>query len=428
MHHNRYEFVIAGSGAGGATVAKELAARGKDVLVVEKGEYCSEFGTIDDIVRFYDASKSTKGLRYSEEGIMLLRTFMAGGSTVVSCGNGVRCLERELADLGVTLAEEFAEAEQEMGIAPISEKLLSEGSKTIRSAAEELGYRMELMPKFINPALCGSCGRCWAGCQRGAKWTALDYLEQARQSGADIVYGTPVRQVLVENGKARGIVAGGPARQTEILSDTVILCAGALTTPMILQRCGIKDAGTGLFVDTFVNVYGLTKGPNLMHEPSMALIGRDFYRDEGFILSPFINHLKICRFAELGVKGLTLPLEKLIGLMVKIQDEPAGCVRPDGSVSKPVTQKDQVRLQKGAAMAKQIMAKAGADDESFMVSKPQGPHPGGTAAIGRIVNSELESEVDNLFVCDASVLPTSPGLPPILTIVALAKRLAKTLA
>jgi choline dehydrogenase-like flavoprotein len=428
MHDRKYEFVIAGSGAGGATMAKELAARGKDVLVVEKGEYCSEFGTLEDIVRFYDASKSTKGLRYSEEGVMLLRTFMAGGSTVVSCGNGVRCLERELADLGVTLEEEFVEAEQEMGIAPISENLLSEGSKTIRSAAAELGYRMELMPKFINPAPCGRCGRCWAGCQRGAKWTALSYLEQARQSGADIVCGIPVREVLVANGKARGIVVGEPGTQTEILADKVILCAGALTTPMVLQRSGIKDAGTGLFVDTFVNVYGLTTGLNLMHEPSMALIGRDSYDDEGFILSPFINHLKVCRFAELGVKGLTLPLDKLIGLMVKIQDEPAGCVRPDGSVSKPVTKKDQVRLQKGAAMAKEIMAKAGADDESFMVSKPQGPHPGGTAAIGRIVNSDLESEVDNLFVCDASVLPTSPGLPPILTIVALAKRLAKILA
>jgi hypothetical protein len=37
---------------------------------------------------------------------------------------------------------------------------------------------------------------------------------------------------------------------------------------------------------------------------------------------------------------------------------------------------------------------------------------------------ELQTEVDNLFVCDASVLPKAPGLPPILTIVALARRLA----
>ena len=63
-----------------------------------------------------------------------------------------------------------------------------------------------------------------------------------------------------------------------------------------------------------------------------------------------------------------------------------------------------------------------------MISIPQGTHPGGTAAIGEVVNANLETEISNLYVCDASVLPTAPGLPPILTIIALAKRLAKSLA
>ena len=160
----------------------------------------------------------------------------------------------------------------------------------------------------------------------------------------------------------------------------------------------------------------------------MALICRDFYKDKGFILSPFINQLKLCRFAELGAKGLTLPVERLVGIMIKIRDEPVGCVHPDGTVSKGVTAKDWSRFQEGSLIAKEILVKAGADEESVIVSKPQGPHPGGTAAIGSIVDDHLQTEVDNLFVCDASVLPTAPGLPPILTIVALAKRLAKTLA
>ena len=66
--------------------------------------------------------------------------------------------------------------------------------------------------------------------------------------------------------------------------------------------------------------------------------------------------------------------------------------------------------------------------KSILVSKPQGAHHGGTAAIGKIVDSNLATKVERLFVCDASVLPVAPGLPPILTIVALAKRLAKKLA
>ena len=71
--------------------------------------------------------------------------------------------------------------------------------------------------------------------------------------------------------------------------------------------------------------------------------------------------------------------------------------------------------------------KAGVDGDSIVVSKIQGAHPGGTSAIGSVVDKDLQTDVDNLFVCDSSVLPTSPGLPPILTIAALAKRLVKTI-
>jgi len=56
---------------------------------------------------------------------------MAGGSTVVSCGNATRCLKEELADFGINLDEEFAEAENEMNVLPIDRKLLSEGSEKI---------------------------------------------------------------------------------------------------------------------------------------------------------------------------------------------------------------------------------------------------------------------------------------------------------
>ena len=77
---------------------------------------------------------------------------------------------------------------------------------------------------------------------------------------------------------------------------------------------------------------------------------------------------------------------------------------------------------------KEILVKAGADSKSIVAGKVGGGHPGGTAAIGELVDKDLQTEVNNLFVCDASVLPTAPGLPPILTIVALAKRLAKSLS
>ncbi|MDD2657995.1 MAG: GMC oxidoreductase, partial [Candidatus Pacebacteria bacterium] len=68
---------------------------------------------------------------------------------------------------------------------------------------------------------------------------------------------------------------------------------------------------------------------------------------------------------------------------------------------------------------------AGAAAETIVTTKVRGAHPGGTAAIGEVVDKNLQTKIKNLYVADASVLPKSPGLPPIVTIVALAKRLAK---
>ncbi len=425
MDGRRYEFLIVGSGAGGATLARELSKRDKEVLVVERGKR-ERVGTFRDSLRFFDVTR-LRTPRQSKEGVILWRTIMAGGSTVVSCGNSTRCLEAELADFGIVLDDEFAEAEQEMHVAPIAEGLLSGGSEGIMEAAQALGYRMEPMPKFLDPIRCQKCGQCVFGCVGGAKWTALDHLDEAEENGADILFETHVQRILVEDGKAKGIIGVGPQGQIDILSDVVILAAGGLGTPVILQQSGIEEAGSGLFVDLFVNTYGVTKGLNQTQEPVMALVDHEFYSDRGFILSPFVNHHRMVRLMEGGAAAVRHPARRLIGIMTKTADDPTGRVFADGTVSKPVTDADWGRLREGSAIAREILIKAGADSESIVVSRPQGAHPGGTAAVGRVVNGDLQTEVEGLFVCDASVLPTAPGMPPILTICALAKWLAKRL-
>jgi choline dehydrogenase-like flavoprotein len=61
-------------------------------------------------------------------------------------------------------------------------------------------------------------------------------------------------------------------------------------------------------------------------------------------------------------------------------------------------------------------------------SVDRGAHPGGTARIGHIVDENLQTEFENLYVCDTSVIPQPWGLPPVLTCIGLGKRLAKHLA
>lgn len=422
---SQFEFVVVGSGAGGATVAKELSERGRRVVVVEKGNREESVGTFRDALRFYDASKLLKVPLKSTEGVILWRTFMAGGSTMVSCGNGTRALEAELAALGIDLNDEFRDVEDELRVNPLDERLLSPGGQRLREAAETLGYQFEPMPKFIDQEQCLRCSHCTLGCRVEAKWTALESLEAAEQAGAEVRYGIDVESVIIEDGTARGVRGMSPEGPIEIRGETTILAAGALGTPVILQRSGI-EAGNGLFVDLYVTVYGVAD-VSMVSEPQMSLVERGFHDTEGFIISPFLHIPREVRFIEAGMRGAILPLNRTLGLMVKITDERSGRVDATGAVSKGVTAQDQERLDTGAAIAKEILIEAGVRPDSIIETNVQGAHPGGTAAIGEVVNLELQTSVEGLYVGDASVLPDSAGMPPILTIVALAKRLAKHL-
>lgn len=426
METRNYQTIIVGSGAGGATLARELSKRGKPVLVLERGKAEQAVGTFTDCTRYYDANV-LKIPKKSKEGVILWRTFMAGGTTMVAMGNITRCLEKELAAYGLELGEEFAEAEKDVAVSPLPDGRISAGGLRLREAAHLLGHAFQNMTKCIDAERCASCGHCSLGCVRTARWSALTYLQEAEQLGASVLYQARVQRVLQENGRVSGVqvdLASGPA---ELHAEMVILAAGGLGTPVILQNSGIPQAGDGLFMDLLVNTYGVADDFNLMNEPQMAQTDLEYHAERGFMLATQINHPREVRLMELGPAGYTMPTHRLAGLMTKIVDEPVGKVYADGSVSKQVTDADWQKLKAGMQISKEILVKAGVPANSIRYSFPQGAHPGGTAAIGRVVDEHLMTEVKNLYVCDASVLPKAPGLPPILTLVALAKWMGKQL-
>ncbi|MFZ6020827.1 MAG: FAD-dependent oxidoreductase [Chloroflexota bacterium] len=426
METRNYQTIIVGSGAGGATLARELSTRGRPVLVLEQGKVEKKVGTFADSTRYYDVN-ALKIPKKSKEGVILWRTFMAGGATMVAMGNISRSSEKELAAYGLDLNEELAEAEKDLAVSPLPDGRISAGGLRLREAARLLGHSFQNMTKCIDAERCISCGHCSLGCARGARWSALTYLQEAERLGAKVLYQARVRRVLQENGQARGVQVDLTDESVELHAETIILAAGGLGTPVILQNSGIPQAGEGLFVDLLVNTYGVTDDFNIINEPQMAQVDMEYHPERGFILATQINHPREVRLIELGPVGYAMPTQRLAGLMTKIVDEPAGKVYADGSVSKPVTDADWQKLKAGMQTAKEILIKAGVPPNSIRHSMVQGAHPGGTAAIGRVVDEHLMTEVKNLYVCDASVLPKAPGLPPILILVALAKRLAKQL-
>ncbi|MHC1604899.1 MAG: FAD-dependent oxidoreductase [Candidatus Methanofastidiosia archaeon] len=421
MKEKEYEFVIIGSGAGGATLGNELTKRGKDVLIVERGDYIKTIGGPINSAKYVDKV-------ISKEGINIMRALMAGGTTVISAGCSIRCLEQRLLEFNIDLKDEFKEAEKEMGIAPIPEFLLSERSKRLQKTAMELGYSMKLMPKCITPAMCKKCGQCMMGCRQKARWTALEYLDKAIKNGADVIYNTTVTRVIHANGKATGIEGIKGRKKIEIKAPKVILSAGALSTPVILQNSGIDNAGKNLSVDLLKHVYGFIQDAAFSPEPQMALIDIEFYDKKGFILSPNINYAIVKKYIKTKNMASTLSPSNAIGLMIKIKDKSNGTVYPDGTISKGISNSDTEKFNDGTKIARKILIKAGANKNTIFESHINGAHPAGTAAIGKVVDSNLQTRINGLYVCDASAFPQGQGLPTILTIVALAKRLGKNIS
>ena len=49
---------------------------------------------------------------------------------------------------------------------------------------------------------CKSCGRCIFGCPEGVKWDSRQFLQRAVGQGAELVTGSRVESVEIEDGRA----------------------------------------------------------------------------------------------------------------------------------------------------------------------------------------------------------------------------------
>jgi choline dehydrogenase-like flavoprotein len=391
--------IVVGSGAGGSSIARELARNGVNVTIIDRGR----------IIRSRNAFKCYETIQTNLE---VMQTICLGGTTMVTLGNAVRTSEDAFKAMGIDLKEEFMEVEHDLKVSTLPDSHFGSGTIKLMESASSLGFSMERMPKFIDPNICKPCGECAFGCQRDAKWTSMKYLDEAIKLGAKVIEKTPITELIIQNQK----VVGVKSYNQEFKADLVILCAGALNTPRILIKSGI-NAGEKLFVDTFVTIGGVMKKIKFNKEvPMNALIKLD-----DIILSPHFSKILVEK-----LKNFRVQKKDILGIMVKIKDESSGIVT-ENSVVKNNTSKDVELLSKGSAIAGSILMNAGVDSTSLVSTPPRGAHPGGTAALGNVVDENLETSISGLFVVDASVFPEAPGAPPVLTIIALAKRLAKYL-
>ncbi len=248
------EVLIIGSGAGGAVTAATLARAGRSVMVVEEGPWVDpdlvEPFSLDEMVLKYrhqgaSAALGTPGIAYAEGRCV-------GGSTEINSGLYHR-LPPELAEEWRTTYRiaEFTPAvldtyadkvESELSVSMLP-GAPPPSSAVLERGAAKLGWRAVEFARVFKYDAQG----------RGAKQTmARTLIPRAVEAGAQIVAECRISKLLKEDDRVIGVCGertrpDGTTESVTIHADHVFVCGGAIQTPTLLQRSGIRSQiGGGL--------------------------------------------------------------------------------------------------------------------------------------------------------------------------------------
>lgn len=427
-----YDIIVVGTGPGGATVARGLARAGKKVLLLEKGKDHQNLGSYSGAVSMLDRC----GFFRSKEGLSMLKVTTVGGATMLYSGSAALPPPWLKTKYHIDLDAYASDIRHELHVDVLPPAYLGDASKAVMDAGNRIGQQWEPMPKFIDikKVLNGetrgriSGARTSLGENFGERWTARAYVKEAQAAGAVLITQAECREILVEQNRVRGVRALVKGKgEATFLADTVVLSAGGIPTPVLLKRAGVKQAGVGCVVDPTLLVYGISPRKGTYQDPLVSVVSWKWYDSDGIRLGTLIDPwiMTLIGLAQTGITHIPkiLYYRNMIGILVKIKDEIGGWVNEKGEVSKQLTQADTQKLQKGIAIARDVLIEAGCRENTIVTGQVRGAHPSGTCRIGEVVNPHLETPITNLFVCDASIFPEALDRPTVLTIIAFGRRL-----
>jgi len=488
---DRCDVVVVGSGPCGAVAAYELAAAGRDVVLLEEGPPFTPADFDLDGSRSMARTMREGGLRFTMGYVMpTMQAIALGGGSLVNSAICGRCPDFRFAQWAEAAALErttrrdlephYDAVAEFLGIAPTPDDVQGRRNLLFRDGCKALGWESE--PCARNVVGCRGSGECFTGCRARAKQSMdISYVPAAIRAGARVYTSVQVQRVLASGRRVEGVegqvvapFSGAPGPAFRIEAKAVVLAAGVLATPLLLRRSGdlansSKQVGEnvqfhpgtsvmGVFPEPVEPVFGATQGYQSLH----------FLR-EGFKLETL--------WAPPGVLAVRMPgsgLEfkrKLLEMRrAAIWDCIASCgqslgrVRERGRTLQPAVSwrfhPDDARTLGRAVWAlAQIFFAAGAERilpgvaglpdeidslEAARVLERQPPRAGdlvvaSTHVFGTtrmhgdprrgVVDEDCRAhDLDNLYVVDTGVFPGSPAVNPMFTGMALARRSALALA
>ena len=420
-----FDTIVVGSGPGGGSVARELSRRGERVLILERGPNRPISGSARQMIR--ELMVPGKSLLITPRLLGMVRGLTAGGSSVFYYATAFEPNYEMLGRHGVDIAAEVEALKSELPYGELDDELVGPLAARIMESAQDLGYDWRKLPKFVFQEHCRQdCDKCTLGCPSGAKWSSRVFVEEAVEAGAVFLDRVRVDRVVIEDGDATGVEAMTRNGRQRFRGSRVVLSAGGIGTPVILRASGITRAGHEFFYDPLVIVMGVMDDEQGGREFPMA--AGIHMEEDGYVMTDLAWPRWIFQLfaAEVFRVDKLLSHSRTLPILVKIRDSLSGRLTRRGGVRKDLTEDDKAKIRSGFERAKGILEHAGA--RGVFKTWHLASHPGGTAKIGDVVDADLKTEIDNLYVCDCSVIPEEWGLPPTLTLLGLGKRLGKHLS
>jgi choline dehydrogenase-like flavoprotein len=470
------DVVVVGTGAGGAPMAKALAQRGHAVLLIEEGEHFTrqDFNgrAVPMMKKMYRQGGATVAFGNTAIPVPIGRG--VGGTTLINSGTCFRLPREVLASWradGLSAFTEdsldpfYEEVEDVLGVAPSSTAALGAPAKIIARGCDALGYSHH--PLLRNAPGCDGQGLCCFGCPTEAKRsTNVSYVPLALEKGAQLLTGLRVERVLTERDSAVGVtgVTTNGGKKLTVKAKVVVLACGTLNTPALLERSGLCATSGQL-------------GRNLSIHPASGALG--VFDEEVHAARTVPQGYAIDEFKNEGLyfEGAQVPLDLTaasvsgsgpafvslmeqfnhsfnFGFMVKdtSRGRVFGGANGEPSLRYSVNEHDRALLQRGFAILARVFFAAGAREVRMPVlgfdrlrslddvKKFEGAkvparhmdltayHPLGTARMGvaplsSVVDETNEAhDVHNLFISDGSAVPSSLGVNPQVTLMAMSLR------
>lgn len=475
---------VVGSGAGGAFTAMALAQAGRRVVIVEEGGFfdTNDFGgdAITMTKRLYRAGGLTNTFGWPTILVPVGRC--VGGTTLINSGTCFRTPAKifqwwvDRYGLSTWSPERlnpyYQKVEELLEIQPARNEVQGPSGAVFARGAKKLG--IEVHPLVRNaPGCCGSGVCCW-GCPTNAKKSAdLTAVPLALQAGARLYTRCRAERIGFHRHHATEVhgrfidpVTRKRGPKLRVKARAVVASCGTLHTPVLLGRSKIPNPSGELGHN--LTLHPASKMIALMEEEVCGWKGipQGFYSDalaeegiklEGIFLPPAFTSSTILLTGAQHREAMD-DYRKLAVFGMMVSDTTRGRVIrgfAGHSISfYTINREDLPKYQRGITHLAEAFFAAGAV-KVFpgihtlpVVTREEGAqaiarlklrnkdldlqafHPLGTCRMGADPREAVLDPnarvygLDNLFVADGSIFPTSLGVNPQMTIMAAALKIA----